>query len=254
MFQIRQLIQGLGLLLGGALLIATIVLAETKHVGRTCQAVDIQVIGDATTQQLLDPEALLQQLTAYGTLPLVGRPLRAIATRSVEKTIQTDNFVREGVAHKDWKGTLKITVRPRRPVARILDPHRTSQYIDAEGTLLPLSSHGTARVLLVEVETLGSDTKHLQQHPYGEAMLALLNHIDRDPFWRAQIAYLHMDTQGKIVMRTQISDQQIEWGRPEDTTTKFAKLLLFYQKIVPCKGWNTYKRVNLAFDHQIVCE
>ncbi|XWN35149.1 MAG: hypothetical protein ROO73_06210 [Roseivirga sp.] len=254
MFKIRHLMQGLGLLSGGVLLAAAIVLAETKQVGRTCQAIDLQVAGGGTAQQLINPQELLQQLTAYGTFPLVGRPLRAIATRSVEKTIQADNFVRESIVYKNWKGTLKIAIRPRRPIARILYPHRASQYIDEEGTLLPLSDHGTARVLLVEAARLGGDNKNLQKYPYGKALLALLNYIDRDPFWRAQIAHLRIDEQGKIVMRTQISDQRIEWGQPERIEKKFAKLLLFYQKIVPYKGWNTYKRVNLEFDHQIVCE
>jgi cell division protein FtsQ len=163
--------------------------------------------------------------------------------------------VHDGIAYKSWKGDLKITVLPRRPIARIIYPNHQSQYVDEDGTLLPLSDQYTARVLLVEVEhPLRGIKKSLREHVYGEVLLALFNYIDRDPFWRAQIAYMHIDEKGKIFMHTQIGKQRVAFGFPESIEKKFVKLALFYKQIIPYKGWNTYKRVNIEFDNQIVCE
>ncbi|MEL6358543.1 MAG: cell division protein FtsQ, partial [Bacteroidota bacterium] len=122
------------------------------------------------------------------------------------------------------------------------------------GALLPLSDQHTARVLLIEAENWSKGSKNLREHADGAALLTLLNYIDQDPLWRAQIAYLHVNEKGKVTMTTQVSKQRIEFGRPEVIDKKFAKLRLFYKQVIPYKGWNTYKRVNLEFDNQIVCE
>jgi len=249
--KIRRLIQGARLLLSGVLLVLVIVFAETKQVGRTCQRIAITIAGE--DQQFVDKQGLLAQLKAHTTSPICGTPMQVLETRSIENIVKTNNFVREGIAYKNWKGDLKIEVFPRRPIARIIDPYQQSQYVDEDGSFLPLSDRYTARVLLVETEQRDTE-QSLRKHTYGKALLALLNYIDRDPFWHAQIVYMRINEKGKIVMHTQISKQRVEFGFPEATEEKLAKLALFFKQIIPYKGWNTYKRVNVEFDNQIVCE
>jgi cell division protein FtsQ len=251
--KIRQLVQVIALLLSSVLLVLAIVFAEAKQAGRTCQSITITMTGKAASQ-LVDERVLLNQLAAKTTMPIVGAPLQALETQKIENIVKTNDFVRTGIAYKNWKGDLRIEILPRRPVARIIYPCHQSQYVDEDGTLLPLSDQYTARVLLVETEQLRGVKKNLQEHAYGTALLVLLNYIGRDPFWRAQIVYMGIDEEGKIVMHTQIGQQRVEFGFPEATEEKLAKLKLFYKQIVPCKGWNTYKRVNVEFDNQIVCE
>ena len=253
MRKLQHMMQGIGLLLAFTLLVATIVLAEIKQMGRTCQAVDIKIHGGGA-QQFINPQLLYQQLTERRTPSVLGQPLQALATQSIEQAIKADNFVRESVVYKSWKGALKIIVWPRKPIARVLYPHQPSQYVDEEGNLLPLSDLYTARVLLIEAAELPGIQTNLKDSPYGCALLALLRYIEQDAFWRAQIAHLRIDPQGKIVLHTQISKQRIELGDLQNIALKLANLQLFYQQIVPYKGWNTYKRVNLEFDNQIVCE
>lgn len=252
MHKFRQLIQGLGLLLSTMLVVGAIVFAEARYTGRTCQGIEISI--EEGARQLIPKESLLTLLTANAARPILATPLKSLDISNIENRVKTHSFVRDGIVYKNWRGKLKITILPRRPIARILYPHQQSQYIDEDGTLLPLSDQYTARVLLVEAEKLTSGSKNLREHPHGTALLALLNYLDQDPFWRAQIAYLHINKKGKIVMTTQVSKQRIELGLPEGIDKKLAKLKLFYKQIIPQKGWNTYKRVNLEFDNQIVCE
>lgn len=252
MLKIRQLIKGIGLLLSSMLLVLVVVFAEARRAARPCRGIVITIVGQEK-QQFVEERDLHKCLTANTATPILGTPLQLLKTRSIENIVKTNNFVREGVAYKSWKGDLKIVILPRRPIARIIYPCQQSQYIDEDGTLLPLSKQYTARVLLVEVAQRFV-AESLRAHAYGTALLALLNHIDRDPFWRAQITYMRIDEKGKIVMHTQISKQRIEFGPPEAIEKKLAKLTLFYKQIIPSKGWNTYKRVNIEFDNQIVCE
>ncbi len=251
--KIRRLIQVITLLLSSGLLVLAIVFAEGKQAGRTCQSIAITIAGKAGPQ-LVEKGDLLERLIANTTTPILGAPLQAVETRKIESIVKTNDFVRTGIAYKNWKGDLKIEILPRRPVARIIYPRHEGQYVDEDGTLLPLSDQYTARVLLVETEPLQGIKKNLREHAYGTALLALLNYIEQDPFWRAQIVYMDIDEAGRIVMHTQIGKQRVEFGFLESMEEKLTKLKLFYKKIVPYKGWNTYKRVNLEYDNQIVCE
>lgn len=252
MLRFRQIIQSFWLLLSSMLLVGAIVFAEARHVGRICQGIEIEMGEDA--QHLIDKETLMALLTTKTSKPILAAPLRSLDIRDIENTVKTHNFVREGIAYKNWRGALKIAILPRRPIARILYPNQQSEYIDEDGTLLPLSDQHTARVLLIEIEKWPKGNKNLREQADGTALLTLLNYIDQDPFWRAQIAYLQVNKKGKITMTTQVSKQRIEFGQPGDIKKKFAKLKLFYKQIIPYKGWNTYKRVNLEFNDQIVCE
>ncbi len=84
--------------------------------------------------------------------------------------------------------------------------------------------------------------------------MQLIEFIERDDFWRAQIAQLHIDAKGKVVFLPQVGNQNIEFGKPEDVDSKFRKLMVFYQKVLPVMGWDRYKRVNVEFHNQIICE
>ncbi len=254
MLKIPQLIKGIRLLLGSVLLVLVIVFAEARQAGRTCQRIVIKIVGRGE-QQFVKESDLFQRLTANAMTPICATPLQTLDTRRIENIIKTHNFVRKGIAYKSWKGTLKVIIIPRRPIARIIYANHQSQYVDEDGTLLLLSDHYTARVLLVEIaQPLQGIKQNLSEHVYGEALLKLFSYIDRDAFWRAQIVYMRIDAKGKIFIHTQVGKQLIAFGFPETIEEKLAKLALFYKKIVPYKGWNTYKRVNIEFDNQIVCE
>ncbi len=85
-------------------------------------------------------------------------------------------------------------------------------------------------------------------------LLKLLLYVSCDKFLREQISHMVIDIGGDIKVYTQISKQVIEFGLPIDFEEKFRKLKILYKQILPAAGWNTYKRVNIEFKNQIVCE
>lgn len=82
----------------------------------------------------------------------------------------------------------------------------------------------------------------------------LINFINKEEFWKAQIAQLHIDRSGDITLYPQVTKQYIEFGKANNISAKFLKLQYFYTKILPYKGWNHYARVNLEYANQIICE
>ena len=88
----------------------------------------------------------------------------------------------------------------------------------------------------------------------GQKIYDLLKYIQRDRFWKAQVAQLDIAEDGEIIIYPQVTKQLVEFGQAENIDSKFERLKIFYKQILPRKGWNLYKRVNLKYKDQIIAE
>jgi cell division protein FtsQ len=73
-------------------------------------------------------------------------------------------------------------------------------------------------------------------------------------YWKKMISQITLQANGNIIMQPQIGDYVIQFGKPVDIENKFKKIDMFYKDILPMKGWDAYKTVNVSFNNQIVCE
>lgn len=171
----------------------------------------------------------------------------------MERRVETNPFVKDAEVYRDVKGNVLVRVNQRKPIGRLYHRYELDSYIDEKGNLLPTTARHTARVPLLEIEGL-SWKKNLLETSYGKDLFDFLKYIERDEFWRAQIAHILVKKNGQIEMLPQVTKQTVYFGMPNDIETKFKKLMIFYKKILPAKGWNTYTTVNLKFKDQIICE
>jgi cell division protein FtsQ len=88
----------------------------------------------------------------------------------------------------------------------------------------------------------------------GKDLFYFIKYIEKDKFWSAQFAQLKVDKRGMIEIFPQVTKQMIEFGDTYQYDEKLKKLKIFYDKILPDRGWNRYNRVNLKFENQIICE
>jgi cell division protein FtsQ len=199
-----------------------------------------------------DIEAIVNDFRSGDSLTTEPGAINLVA---LENRIRQYNFVEDCQVSRDLKGTLVINVTQRKPVARVMRNKGGSYYISSEGQMIPTSDRFTARVLIIT----GAGTDSLSNldtlvQPYGKALVAVLNYIDKDPFWKAQIAQIDIDKDMYLTLYPTVGEQVIEFGEPADIEKKFQRLALFYDKIIPAKGWTAYRKVKLGFNNQIVCE
>ena len=201
----------------------------------------------------IDEEDLMSIITREGNLSLVGNHMENLNLKTLEVDLEDEKFIKDAQIYKDLKGNIVVMAAQRRPVARIVRSDAPDAYIDEEGTILPVSEKFTSRVMLIT----GDYTDKIIEEGISDEnsnYMDLILRVNSDPFWRAQISQLEIDASGQIFIYPQVSKQVVEFGGPEDLDIKFKKLEIFYKKILPFKGWNTYKRVNLKYLNQIVCE
>lgn len=239
-------LKALILVAGTLLLLAGVWLLNQRHERRTIRDL-VVTVNQPEKMVLLQKEEIEQWLQEERDAPIVGQPLAAVNLHAIEEKIESRGFVKRAEVYVSLNGVLNIEVKQDRVIARLVGSREG--YVADDGSLLPLKPGKIVRVPLVSGYPEEADLPQ-----WGNQFLNLLQFIDADPFWQAQIAQVDVTSDGEIILYPQIGKQYVEMGLPENIEEKFRKLKIVYTRILPRKGWNRYNRVNVNFKDQIVCE
>ena len=248
-------IWNVGKIVGLVLMLAvSIGLVEKNYRSRTCTAINVN-ISNQYQNYFINESDVIDLLTDGGDRQIVGAAFEDLDLKQLESSLLDTKFVHNAEVFKNLEGTLTINIDQSRPIARLMSKKLNDRYISSDGKVLPLSKRYTARVVLIDGTFADNASLYdLTEKAMDRQLMDLLYFIDSDPFWKAQIAQLNIDKKGNIKMHTQVSKQVVEFGKPENIENKFNRLKIFYKDILPAKGWNSYKRVSVKFNDQIVCE
>jgi len=173
----------------------------------------------------------------------------------IEKNILANPFVKEIKLYQDLSNKLIVDLVQYQPIARLVSENKKDLYIDLHGNIFPTSTKFSERVILIHIaDNINFDFKNINSTDYGKKIFTMINYIINDTFLSKIISEIDINYNKNIIIYPQVSKQKIIFGYPEQIDVKFDKLMLFYKKILPAKGWNTYKTVNLKFKNQIICD
>jgi cell division protein FtsQ len=173
----------------------------------------------------------------------------------IEKNILANPFVKEIKLYQDLSNKLIVDLVQYQPIARLVSENKKDFYIDLHGNIFPTSTKFSERVLLIHTaDNINFDLKNINSTDYGKKIFTMINYIINDTFLSKIISEIDINYDKNIIIYPQVSKQKIIFGYPEQIDVKFDKLMLFYKKVLPAKGWNTYKTVNLKFKNQIICD
>ena len=231
-----------------------IAFASAENDNRVCNEVVIN-INNQLNNHFIDVNDVLSLVNDNGASAVIGESFGRINVRSIEERVKMEPFIRDAEIFRDHKGNLVVNVDQRKPVARIIRSDGPDAYIADDGYILPVSEKFSARVVLVS----GTDMKGLSEsvtiaEGEYEQLFEMINYINSNEFFKAQIAQINFENEDEVVLYPQMTKQLIDFGTLEHMEAKFKKLMIFYKQILPRKGWNVYKRVNLKYNDQIICE
>ena len=116
-------------------------------------------------------------------------------------------------------------------------------YLDANGSIMPISDYYTPRVLVVNGDV--SDQNH-------QEILEFVDIINKSEFWKAQITQLYLIDK-ECILIPRVGDHKIHFGLLNRVNEKLEYLYQFYQQAMPLKGWQNYSEISLKYKNQIVC-
>ncbi len=231
-----------------------IAFSERKQGGSVCKDIVIE-LDNLHENHFLD-EADVMKLVEGSGQNVKGVGIDRINLKAIEKKIKIDKHILDAELFGDLKGNLIVNVELRRPIARIVQSDAPDAYIAEDGVIMPVSEKYTSRVILISgpfVKRL-LEAEDLTKSEDGLRLKEMIEFVNKNDFWKAQIAQLDIASDGKVTIYPQVTGQRIEFGKAENIEGKFKKLMIFYKEILPQRGWTRYERVNLQYEGQIIAE
>ncbi len=245
--------KSLGFTLLVLVLLVFIGFVEKKSSERKFSAIHITVQGISDVY-FVDEADILKALKTEFPLLTPGMAMSEFDLNKIESKVETHPFVKNAEVFVDLKGNIWVEIQQHIPMARITRPTSADGYISTEGIILPTSPKYTTRVLVIEGDYADDLLEAGDLNVAHGNLLELIRFMYKDSFWNAQINGLDINEKGEIIMHQQVGRQIIEFGKAQDINDKFKRISLFYEEILPAKGWNAYDRVNVKYKDQIICE
>jgi cell division protein FtsQ len=221
---------------------------QTKN-RKTCTNINIEITG-AERHMFIDEKDVLQLLNAAGQV--VGTASAALDLRQMERNVEQNPWVSNAEMFIDNNRVLQVRLEERQPVARVFNLQGESFYLDSAGLRLPLSDKLSARV---PVFTGFPSNKPVLAHPDSlvlQDLVAIGKYILADSFWMAQVAQVDIIPGGTYELIPVLGDHTIAIGNAEDLQGKFSRLYTFYRKAWIQNGINTYEKLDVQYDKQVV--
>lgn len=241
-------------MIAALVLVSVIGFTENKQGGDRCLDIVIR-ISNQYDNYFIDEQDVLSLMTDNGAHAIKGVSFKDLNLKEIEERVKSEKFIKEAEIYKDLKGNMLINVDLRRPFARVIQNDAPDAYIATDGAVLPVSEKFSSRVVLITGRYAKELVKNdLNETDEGKKILEMIRYVNNNKFWKAQIAQIDIDKKLNLTLYPQVTKQYIEFGQPEELEEKFRKLEIFYKRILPQKGWNTYDRVNVMYEGQIIAE
>ena len=152
-----------------------------------------------------------------------------------------------------------MDVTQRRPIVRF-QKKDGGFYADADGYIFPLQHTYASHVQIIDGNIpiaansgYKGNISDPEQKQWFDKMLNLVNYIEDSRIWKGKIVQIHIKENGDIVLVPRKGKERFLFGQPTEIEDKFDKMSRYYKVIIPEKGADAYKRIDLRYKGQIVC-
>jgi cell division protein FtsQ len=235
----------------GTVVVVLSVQAMSKQEEKICSGYTIDIAGGGD-HFFIDKNDVLAILNNNGSKVIRGRSLKSFDLRAMENKMERNPWIRDAQLFFDNNGQLNVVITEAEPIARIFTVTGNSFYIDTAMERLPLSNKLSARLPVFT----GFPTDKPRLNAADSALMSDIKMMSRfmlkEPLWMAQIAQVDITPERKFEMIPTIGRHVIEFGNGQDYEKKFRRLLIFYKDVLSKTGMDTYSRINVQFNRQVI--
>ena len=229
------------LLIISALLVWGVFWARNKASAQLCKSIDV-VIENNEKATFVTPLGVINDLQKMN-FKIVGLPMWQINSDSIERALSKSQFLESAQCIKGQNGVFQIKVKQLIPVLRVFDGD-DSYYVNREGKRIPATVNFFTDVPIVE----GHFTKEFGP----EKLLPMVDYVNHDSTLASIVTmYKYRDPQNIMIVPC-FNGHIVNMGSVDKYKEKFRKLMLFYRKVMPEKGWNTYDTISVKWNYQVV--
>lgn len=216
-------------------------LKDVKEEG-VCRDLEI-IVRDSLDKHFVTNADLIYLLKKAKLYP-VQVPMNKINTEKIEQALLSNDMISHVEVYKTPSRLIKLEVEQKMPILRVISP-AGNYYIDNRGSMMPLSRHYVAHVLVAS----GSIEKEFAKNELYKFAL----YLQENEFWNSQIEQIYVNADKQVELIPRVGNHRIILGSFDDYPGKLDKLKLFYEQAIPKVGWDKYSTINLKYKNQIVC-
>ena len=150
----------------------------------------------------------------------------------------------EETANKVIRLIKKLEIEQKMPILRV-NSTSGNYYIDNMGSVMPLSRHYVAHVLVA--------SGYINKEFAMNELYHFVQFLQDNEFWNNQIDQIYVDADQEVELIPLVGNHKILLGSFDDYQKKLDNLKLFYEQAIPKVGWEKYSLINLKYRNQIVC-
>lgn len=178
------------------------------------------------------------------TIDVEKNSRQSIDTRGIEALIRKMDNIESANCVMLNNEVLRLDVVPLQPVARVFELSGKNYYINRTGKKMQGGPRYRVDVPVI-TGAFSSAISPLSAIP-------VLDYIQTDPRLQALTSAIHIDKRGDIFLLPAVRGHIVNLGDASGLQNKFARLLKFYEEVLPVKGWETYDTLYVKWQGQIV--
>ena len=237
----KRLIQYSILLVLAIGLATGILWARGKSHDELCTSVVVEVV-NADSTSFVTPKGVLNDLKSQG-VKLVGKRMGDINASDLEEVLRQSPYLENADIVKCQDGRVLIRVSQLVPVLRVFDGTE-SYYVNRAGKRMMATPNYHCDVPVVQ--------GHFSRAYPVTRILPLVDYVEKDSLLHSLVTMYCVRDTNNIIIVPNISGHVVNIGTAQGFENKFAKLRLFYDQVMPKRGWNTYDTISVKWSHQVV--
>lgn len=208
---------------------------------------DCRIVLCDTAEAAFLREADIRAMMKQGGFVPQGQEIATFDTHALALHLEQNRLVRHAYCYHTPDSTLRIDIYQRKPILRVKTDGGRDFYVDSEGEIMPVRADAPAIRLPLATGRITEDFARTALYDFAR-------YLEDNRFWRANITQICVGGQEEVELVPRVGDHVIYLGPMTGYRDKLSRLRTFYDKALPRKGWNAYRRINLKFDGQVICE
>lgn len=242
----------------------TIAFVKNKRGDVVCRKVEV-VIADSTENRFVNKDDVIKAANSV-VKQLVGTRISKINSYRIERKLLEMQLLKSAEVFSTVDGVLTIRVSQRDAIMRVYNTDGSSNYIDSEGYIIPLSARYAANVIVVNgnisirangkgrVRIFRNAADTTNRKGLLNELYSFVSYIRNDKFWGSQIVQVYINSEKDVDLVTRVGNHTVKMGSLEGYENKLNKLYAFYKNALPLEGWNRYSVINLKYGNQVICK
>jgi len=238
-------------------------ISVSEHVKLPVSSFEVVIEKEPTADELISKREI-DSLVRTDVGLLQGLPMNQVNVGKISDVVRKHPAVESVEVVMGVDGVCRAKVVQRVPLFRVLNADASGFYVDRLGQTFPILEKAVAYVPVF----IYDGQLNLMEHPctkdYYDANALGLTHLDEmivfanflksNDDLRDWTEHVHITQSGEFEVIPRVGDQVIDFGSTDNLEMKTKLLFQFYRSEVARVNIEKYDRINLNFEHQVVCE